>query len=58
MVLWPLPQPRNLKVARSILANCKCLQKHYQISARNAMKRKVPRPRYTFLAGTVQSIAS
>jgi len=58
MVLWPLPQPSTLKVASSILAKCKCVQKHYQISVINSMKRKVIRPRYTRFAGTSQIIAS
>ena len=51
MVLWPLPQPSTLKVASSILAKCKVLQKNYQISARNAitMERKVIRPVTVFL---------
>jgi hypothetical protein len=46
MVFCPLPQPSNLKVATSILATCKLLQKHYQLDVRNAitMKRKVIRP--------------
>ena len=38
MVLWPLPQPSTLKVASSILAKCIFVQRHYQISVRNAMK--------------------
>ena len=51
MVLWPLPQSSTLEVASSILAKCKLLQKHYQISVRNAitMKRKVIRPDTLFL---------
>jgi len=58
MVLWPLLQPSTLKVASSILAKYKGLQKHYHISERNAMKHKVNRPRYTLPAGTSQNIAS
>jgi hypothetical protein len=46
MVLWPLPQLSTLKIASSILAKCKVLQKRYQISVRIAItiERKVIRP--------------
>jgi hypothetical protein len=51
MVLWPLAQPSCLKVASSILAMCKVLQTHYQISVISAisMERKVIRPDTFFL---------
>jgi hypothetical protein len=51
MVLWPIPQPSTVKVASSIPAMRICLQKHYHISAINAitMERKVIRPDALFL---------
>jgi len=57
MVLWPLPQPSILKVANSILATCKVLQKNSQISVRNAItvKRKVIRPDTLFLPAWAQA---
>ena len=57
MVLWPLPQPSILKVANSILATCKVLQKNSQISVRNAItvKRKAIRPDTLFLPAWAQT---
>ena len=51
MVLWPLPQLSTLKIASSIVAKGKVLQKRYQISVRNAitLERKVIRPDALFL---------